>query len=159
MFSALWSCGDRYRALWMILEMLTQGINLDEITDNSLLSCLGRDGMVDEAIGLLVDMQNCRFQPNVVSYNIILLGSCKAQRVNDRIEVLDGMIEKGCHPNKTTYTLIEGIGLSGFRTEAMDLASSLLRLNAISEDSFKRLNKVFSSLDVFKNLISLDANG
>jgi pentatricopeptide repeat protein len=138
----------------MISQMLSKGIDPDVITYNSLISCLCRDGMVDEAIGLLADMLSGRFQPNIVSYKTVLLGLCKAHRIDDAIEVLAAMIENGCQPNETTYTLlIEGIGFSGSRTQAMELANSLYIMNAISEDSFKRLNKTFPLLDVYKGFI------
>jgi pentatricopeptide repeat protein len=98
-------------------------------------------------------MLSGRFQPNIVSYNIVLLGLCKVHRIDDAIEVLTAMIENGCQPNETTYTLlIEGIGFSGSRAQAMELANSLYSMNAISEGSYKRLNKVFPLLDVYKDL-------
>ncbi|OMO84457.1 Protein prenyltransferase, alpha subunit [Corchorus capsularis] len=153
MFSALWSSGDKVKALQMISEMLSKRIGPDEITYNSLISCLCRDGMVDEAIELLVDMESSRFPPTVISYNIVLLGLCKVHRIQDAIEVLAAMVDKGCRPNETTYILlIEGIGFAGWRSEAMELTNALVRMEAISEDSFKRLSKNFPLLDVYKEL-------
>ncbi|GLT68460.1 hypothetical protein SLA2020_406860 [Shorea laevis] len=137
----------------MISEMVSKGIDPDEITYNSLISCLCRDGMVDDAIGLLVDMESSGFKPTVISYNIVILGLCKAHRTDDSIEVLAAMLEKGCQPNETTYImLVEGIGFAGWRVEAMGLANSLVRLGAISEESLKRLNKTFPMLDVYQGL-------
>jgi pentatricopeptide repeat protein len=52
--------------------------------------------MVDEAIGFLEDMISGKFQPNIVSYKIVLPRLCKAYRINDVIEVLITMIENGC---------------------------------------------------------------
>uniref|UniRef100_A0A803PLQ3 Reverse transcriptase domain-containing protein n=1 Tax=Cannabis sativa TaxID=3483 RepID=A0A803PLQ3_CANSA len=153
MFSALWNCGERVKALEMISEMVSKGIDPDEITYNSLISCLCRDGLVNEAIGLLLDMDSGGFRPSVISYNIVLLGLCKARRIDDAIEFFTTMVGKGCQPNETTLILlVEGIGFAGWRVEAMGLANSLLKLEAISEHSFKRLNKIFPMLDVYKEL-------
>jgi len=61
--------------------------------------------MADEAIRFLEDMIIGKFQPNIVSYKIVLPRLCKAYRINDVTEVLTTMIENGCQPNKTTYTI------------------------------------------------------
>ncbi|KAK9042074.1 hypothetical protein V6N11_017154 [Hibiscus sabdariffa] len=159
MFTALWSTGDKFKALEMILEMISKRIDPDEITYNSLVSCLCRDGMVDEAIELLVDMGRSRIQPTVISYNIVLLGLCKVHRIDDAIEVLAAMVEKGCQPNETTYVLLtEGIGFAGWRSQAMELANTLVRMEAISKDTFKRLNKTFPLLDVYKEFALSDSD-
>ncbi|CAL5406925.1 unnamed protein product [Camellia sinensis] len=153
MFSALWNNGDRTRALRMISEMVNKRIEPDEITYNSLISCLCRDGMVDEAIGLLGDMEGSGFRPTVITYNIVLLGLCKAHRIDNAIDTLAEMVEKGCLPNETTcILLVEGIGFAGWRPEAMELANSLFTMDVISKDSFKRLNKTFPMLDVYKEV-------
>ncbi|CAL5322011.1 unnamed protein product [Camellia sinensis] len=155
MFSALWNNGDRTQALRMVSEMIEKGIDPDEFTYNSLVSCLCRDGMVDEALELLEDMEGSGFQLTVITYNIVILGLCKAHRINDAIGKLAEMVEKGCRPNETTYVLlIEGIGFAGWRSEAMEMANSLFAMNAISKDSFKRLNKTFPMLDVYKDIVS-----
>lgn len=108
---------------------------------------------MEEAIGLLDDMEQSGLRPTVISYNIVLLGLCKVRRIDDAIEMFAEMIEKGCRPNETTYILlIEGIGFAGWRTEAMELANSLFSRDVISQDSFKRLNKTFPMLDVYKEL-------
>ncbi|KAH1196068.1 Pentatricopeptide repeat-containing protein, chloroplastic [Glycine max] len=133
-FSALGSSGHKVRALGMILEM---------------------DGMVDEAIELLVDMEmeSSECKPSVVSYNIVLLGLCRVGRVSDATEVLAAMVDKGCLPNETTYTfLIEGIGFGGWLNDARDLATTLVNMDAISEHSFERLYKTFCKLDVYRQL-------
>ncbi|CAK8572285.1 unnamed protein product [Lathyrus sativus] len=154
LFCALWSIGDKIRALEMILEMLGKGIDPNMITYNSLISYLCRDGLVDQAIELLVDMMESRkFQPIVISYNTVILGLCKVGRIIDAIEVLAAMNQRGCLPNETTYLLlVEGIGFGGWRNDAMELANSLVNMGAISEDSFKHLNKAFPVFDVHKEL-------
>jgi len=154
LFGALWSSGDKIRALGMILEMLSNGIDPDEITYNSLISCLCRDGLVDQAIELLIDMfESRKCQPTVISYNTVLLGLCKVQRIVDAIEVLAAMVNKGCLPNETTYKLlIQGIGFAGWRYDAMELANLLVNMDAISEGSFKRFQKIFPVFDAHKEL-------
>ncbi|CAA7041185.1 unnamed protein product [Microthlaspi erraticum] len=79
MFSALWSSGDKLRVLTMISEMLSHGIDL-----------------VEEAFELLVDMRSCcEFRPSVFTYNIVLLGFCKAHRIEEAIDVLESMVGNG----------------------------------------------------------------
>ncbi|MCI34200.1 pentatricopeptide repeat-containing protein chloroplastic-like, partial [Trifolium medium] len=71
----------------------------------------------------------------------------------DAVEVLAAMVDKGCLPNETSYTLlIQGIGFAGWRNEAMELANSLVNLDAISENAFKRLCKIFPVFDAHKEL-------
>lgn len=67
------------------------------------------------------------------------------------------MVENGCKPNETTYTLlVEGFGFAGWRAEAMELANTLVNMHAISEDSLRRLNKTIPLLNVYKEIMHLD---
>jgi hypothetical protein len=58
---------------------------------------------------------------------------------------------------KLLTLLIEGICFSRSKAQVMKLANSLYNMNAISEDSFKCLNKTFHLFDVLKDFIYSDA--
>ncbi|CAI9773097.1 unnamed protein product [Fraxinus pennsylvanica] len=95
-------------------------------------------------------METSDFFPTVVTYNIVLLGLCKAHRIDEGIGMLAKMVKKGCRPNETSYVLLlEGIGFAGWKVEAMELANSLCKKNIISQHSFKRLNRTFPVLEVY----------
>jgi len=73
-----------------------------------------------------------------ITYNAVILGLCKAHRINTGINILEEMMVKGCQPNETTYILlIEGIAYVVHRAEAMELARKLAARDLFLEDSIK----------------------
>ncbi|CAA6662492.1 unnamed protein product [Spirodela intermedia] len=139
----LWSGGDRAGALAMVTGMMENGVEPDEVTFNVLISCLCRDGMAEEAAGFMREMKNSGgFKPTSITYNTVLLGFCKAHRIDMAIDIFAEMVEAGCRPNESTYViLVEGIAYAGRRAEAMELASELAARKVITDESLKRFSR------------------
>ena len=80
----------------------------------------------------------CPARNTVITYNTVILGLCKAHRINTGINILKEMMVKGCQPNETMYILLlEGIASAGHRAEAMELARKLAASDFFLEDSIK----------------------
>lgn len=43
------------------------------------------------------------FVPDVVTYNCLIDGCCKTNRIERALELFDGMVKRGCLPNRVTY--------------------------------------------------------
>lgn len=65
--------------------------------------------------------------PDVVTYSTLIDGYCKASRMQDALEVLDSMVERGILPDVVTYTtLIAGYCKEGEMEEAMKLHNEMI---------------------------------
>ncbi|KAI5659956.1 hypothetical protein M9H77_28749 [Catharanthus roseus] len=169
--TALCRDGKLEEAVNLLKLMMDKGLTPDTFTYEPVISAFCREGKIDLAITFLDYMISSGCLPDIVNYNTILSAMCKngkadqalevfdkldelgSHRIDDAIEILEEMVKKGCRPNETTYVLlVEGIGFAGWRAEAMKAASSLLKKNVISRESFRRLKRTFPALDVTKDV-------
>ena len=129
----------------MVSMMMEKGNGPDEITYNVLISCLCRDGMVNEVIGLMRDMEIGGFRPAVITYNTVILGLCKAHRINTGINILEEMY----------ILLIEGITSAGHRAEAMELARKLAARDFFPERNPRRVSEAIYSSELIPRAIQM----
>jgi pentatricopeptide repeat protein len=84
---------------------------------------LSQAGRIFEAKKLFKNMHVQGCMPNVLSYNILINGSCKALRIDEAKQLFDEMSFRGLIPNTASYnTLISGLFQVGRILEAEDPA-------------------------------------
>ncbi|KAF3560522.1 hypothetical protein DY000_02012306 [Brassica cretica] len=110
-----WSDGLR-----LLREMLERKIDPDVVT----FSVLVKEGNFFEAEELYDDMIRMGVYPNTVTYNSIIDGFCKQDRLDDAEHLFYLMSTKGCSPDVITFsTLIDG----SCRAKRVDDRIKLLR--------------------------------
>ncbi|KAG0492008.1 hypothetical protein HPP92_005057 [Vanilla planifolia] len=89
-------------------------------------------------------MEDCGFRPSVITYNTLIHGFCRANRINAAIDVLLEMVSKGCKPTDATYVrLVEGMAYYGHKAEAMEVARELVERVMLSQSALRRLRNAF----------------
>ncbi|KNA05276.1 hypothetical protein SOVF_191910 [Spinacia oleracea] len=95
---------------------------VDDSSLNSLLSCLCKDGNMDEAQKFWGMALQCGIEPNLQNYNNLILGYCRKGNVAMAHSMYVEMIGKGLNPNVFTFTiLINGHFKKGEVDKALNL--------------------------------------
>ncbi|KAJ1687655.1 hypothetical protein LUZ63_019045 [Rhynchospora breviuscula] len=132
----LWSNGEKKLAVKMLERMVKEdGLYLNVITYNLIMTCLSKDGMVDECFQVMRVMETNKVAANIISYNTILLGLCKAARMEEAMWLFEEMLEKGCEPDWQTYCIIlKGAILAGYKAGVADLLVELDERKILSKN-------------------------
>ncbi|KAL8536082.1 hypothetical protein ACS0TY_011642 [Phlomoides rotata] len=99
---------------------------VDSYVYNNFLSMLMDINQIDEAVaffrGHVLRLKS--FCPDTCSFNVMMRGMCRMNRVDKAFEFFEVMRRFGCYPDRVTYnTLINGL----CRVDKMDRAKELLR--------------------------------
>lgn len=120
----------RFRTVEEILiakaEICNEKETVDSYVYNKFLSMLMDRKMIDEAVaffrGHVLRLRS--FCPDTCSFNIMMRGLCRMNKVDKAFEFFEIMIKVGCYPDHVTYnTLINGL----CRVDKVDRATELLR--------------------------------
>ncbi|CAL5031825.1 unnamed protein product [Urochloa decumbens] len=110
-------------AIMIWKEMAQYHIHPNVYTFSIMIHSLCKQNRSDEALGLLREL-NMRedISPRTFIYNPVIDVLCKGGKVDEANLILSDMLEKGCHPDKYTYTiLIIGHCMKGRISEAITL--------------------------------------
>ncbi|XP_010918328.3 pentatricopeptide repeat-containing protein At3g49240, mitochondrial [Elaeis guineensis] len=121
--------GMEKEAMDIYNEVLGDGSNVrfGAVSYNSVLDALGRNGKLEEAIGLFDRMMNEHNPPrriavNLGTFNVMVDAYCLAGRFDAAIAVFKRMGEKKCSPDTLSYNnLIDQLGKNGLVAEAEEL--------------------------------------
>ncbi|KAH9296976.1 hypothetical protein KI387_028658, partial [Taxus chinensis] len=68
------------------------------------------------------------FDPDIVTYNVVVDALCKKRRIDDAFDLVEVMKRKECRPNIWTYTtLIHGLGIVRKKNQAYEVFAELKR--------------------------------
>jgi len=88
-------------------------ICIDRMSYQTAIASLSKHGSCHEALEVLDRMKRHGFEPNINTYNELLIGVAKAAGLSDQsswhqvaIAVLDDMIEQGCTPSDQAYNSV-----------------------------------------------------
>ncbi|KAJ3702115.1 hypothetical protein LUZ61_005820 [Rhynchospora tenuis] len=137
----LWSNGEKKLAVKMLERMVKEDdLYLNVITYNLIMTCLSKEGMVDECLQVMHVMETNKVDANIISYNTILLGLCKAARMEEAMWLFEEMLEKGCEPDWQTYRIIlKGAILAGYIAGVAHLLTELDKRKILSKNYIKCL--------------------
>ncbi|KAL2957945.1 hypothetical protein AAZX31_18G179600 [Glycine max] len=138
----------------LLEEMEREGLKADVFVHSSLISAFCGEGDVEKGRELFDEMLMRKVSPNVVTYsclmqedeakvldlmvqegeepgtltyNVVVNGLCKEDRVDDALRVVEMMAKKGKKPDVVTYnTLLKGLCGAAKIDEAMELWKLLL---------------------------------
>ncbi|KAI5416101.1 hypothetical protein KIW84_041229 [Lathyrus oleraceus] len=79
---------------------------------------------------LFDEMLECSLCPDIITYNTLLNGLCKAANSEEVMEIFKAMSEKGCAPNIITYNIIiESLCKSKKVIEAIEFLGEIINKN------------------------------
>nr|GMC88093.1 putative pentatricopeptide repeat-containing protein At1g12700, mitochondrial [Ipomoea batatas] len=79
---------------------------VDQITYGTVIDGLCKSGHTQNALDLLIVMQEEGPKPNTIAYNTVIDSLCKDRMVDQALGLLSEMIERGIPPNIFTYTFL-----------------------------------------------------
>ncbi|KZV33304.1 pentatricopeptide repeat-containing protein mitochondrial-like [Dorcoceras hygrometricum] len=117
-------CHDLFR----IVE--TGSLIPDVSTYSSVIHCLCKDGMVDDALQLLSSMIEKGVSPNVITYNPIIWGLCRFGRWKEVKSLLMEMATQKIYMNLFSWNIIvDALCKEGMANAALDLLDTMKRRN------------------------------
>ncbi|KHN07499.1 Pentatricopeptide repeat-containing protein, partial [Glycine soja] len=132
-YSVLIDCycksGEVGEGFSLLEEMEREGLKADVFVHSSLISAFCGEGDVEKGRELFDEMLMRKEgeEPGTLTYNVVVNGLCKEDRVDDALRVVEMMAKKGKKPDVVTYnTLLKGLCGAAKIDEAMELWKLLL---------------------------------
>lgn len=100
-------CSAMSRAPKLLQDMKDSSVNGDVITYSTIIKGFCLEGDMDRAFQMLSNMQNeQQLIPDEITYNSILDGCAKSQRLDDAMRVLDQMMQASVPPSNYTLSIL-----------------------------------------------------
>merc|ERR1719498_566143 len=127
MLDACAKSSNMHRAVELLGDMRTSGVEPDIITYSTIVKGYCASGDVDRAFRVLNDMKSDdKFAPDEIMYNSILDGCAKQHRVDDALKLLEEMKSTGVVPsNYTLSILVKLLGHSRRLNQAFAIVEEL----------------------------------
>ncbi|CAM8899266.1 unnamed protein product [Rhodiola kirilowii] len=137
-------------------------LQLDLICYNTLIDGLCKDGLIDKAKELFLEMNKKDVSPDVITYNIVIGGMCRAGMWEESQAMYHEMLDQGLSPSIVTFNvLINALAKMGKGKEANELfllmiqsgqMPSVVTYNSLMdcmyrEGNIEELKEVFISMD------------
>ncbi|KAJ1271209.1 hypothetical protein BS78_06G111100 [Paspalum vaginatum] len=121
-------CGQLDGAMRIWKEMSLYHIQPNVYTFSIIIHSLCKQNRSEEALGVLRELNmRADIVPRAFMYNPVIDILCKGGKVDEANLILKDMEEKGCHPDKYTYTiLIIGHCMKGRISEAIILFNKMV---------------------------------
>mmetsp|Transcript_34302 Transcript_34302/g.80204 ORF Transcript_34302/g.80204 Transcript_34302/m.80204 type:complete len:638 (-) Transcript_34302:102-2015(-) len=119
------SCGDMEKALQFFAEIQKGGHERDSFVCNTLVAALVQEDWVDEAAKLVKELPDVT---DPITYNTLMKGFTRTQRMDQCFEVFEQMRAKGVSPSQVTYgILLDGCVNSDMADKAADIFETMKR--------------------------------
>ncbi|CAM8907128.1 unnamed protein product [Rhodiola kirilowii] len=147
-------------------------LQLDSICYNTLIDGLCKDGLIDRAMELFLEMKKKEISPDVITYNIVIGGLCRAGKWEEAQAMYGEMLHHGLEPSVVTFTvLINALGKMGKGKEARELFLVMIQTGQMpnvvtyttlmdciyNEGNIEELKEFFVSMDkkgIMPNVVS-----
>ncbi|KIY92629.1 Pentatricopeptide repeat-containing protein [Monoraphidium neglectum] len=83
--------------------MVRAGVKPTATTYTALISAYGKQGKVEQAMGIFADMVARGCERNVITYSSLISAAEKAGRTDLALQLFERMHQEGCRPNVVTY--------------------------------------------------------
>ncbi|KAF5192210.1 Pentatricopeptide repeat-containing protein [Thalictrum thalictroides] len=120
----------------LLLRFFTKCESLGYIFPKATYECirksLNSEGRSDEGKKILMAMRNVKADNN--NYRQVVIGLCKARRLEEARKILDEMEEQGCVRDVKNWTiLVQGYCMAGEIDQALKCYSEMLKKNLIAD--------------------------
>jgi pentatricopeptide repeat protein len=98
------------RAAEVFESMKKEGCAMNTVLCTTLIKGFAREGKVEEAMRVYVQMiADKNSQPDLITYSILMKSNCDAGRLEDALDLLQGMLEIGLTPDEVVFnSLLSG---------------------------------------------------
>ncbi|CAM8901559.1 unnamed protein product [Rhodiola kirilowii] len=97
-------------------------LQINFICYSTLIDGLCKDGFIDKAEELFLEMKKKDISPDVITYNIVIGGLCRAGKWEEAQAMFHEMLDQGLSPNIVTYgVLLKGLCSTGNSRIALNL--------------------------------------
>ena len=113
-----------------LIEKMTKDSNLlpDQVTYNTLVHMLSKNGHGDEALEFLREAEARGFRVDKVGYSAIIHSFCQERRMDKAKETVNEMFSKGCIPDVFTYSsVIDGFCREGKTDQAKKMLHQMYK--------------------------------
>ncbi|MBA0744846.1 hypothetical protein Gogos_007450 [Gossypium gossypioides] len=131
MISSFARAGDFGMVKKLLAEIQSDEVGIDIFALNNLLHMMIKQNKLEEAVSLYKENLGLNFNPDNRTFNILILGLCKARQVDKAFEFFNDMWIFGCFPDILTYNTIIG-GLC--RANEVDRGHELLNEIRLRDD-------------------------
>ncbi|CBI38482.3 unnamed protein product, partial [Vitis vinifera] len=104
--SGLQLAGNIEKGLALFEDMMSKGLNPNNISCNILINGLCRTGNIQHALEFLRDMIHRGLTPDIVTYNSLINGLCKTGRAQEALNLFDKLQVEGICPDAITYNTL-----------------------------------------------------
>ncbi|CAM8901649.1 unnamed protein product [Rhodiola kirilowii] len=144
---------------------LSGDLQLNLICYNTLIDGLCKDGLIDKAKELFLEMKKKDVSPDVITYNIVIDGLCRAGKWEEAQAMFHEMLDQGLEPGVVTFTvLINALAKMRKNKQAKELFSLMIQSGQMPTvvtyssmmDCFYREGNIQELKEVF---VFMDRNG
>ncbi|CAM8901605.1 unnamed protein product [Rhodiola kirilowii] len=97
-------------------------LQMNFICYSTLIDGLCKDGLIDKAKELFLEMKKKDIRPNVITYTMVIDGLCRADKWEEAQAMFHEMLDQGLSPDVFTFNvLINALAKMGKCKEAMEL--------------------------------------
>ncbi|CAM8901608.1 unnamed protein product [Rhodiola kirilowii] len=147
-------------------------LQLNLICYSTLINGLCKDGLIDKAKELFLEMKKKDISPNVITYTMVIDGLCRAGKWEEAQAMYGEMLHHGLQPSVVTFTvLINALAKMGKGKEARELFLLMIQTGQMpnvvtyttlmdciyNEGNIEELKEFFVSMDkkgIMPNVVS-----
>ncbi|KFK40136.1 hypothetical protein AALP_AA3G335400 [Arabis alpina] len=117
-------------------QMIGEGGVLNVIVSHCLIHRYSHEGYMEETLELINDMVTKGYLPRSSTFNAVITGFCKQDRVTSGIKFVEDMAERGCVPDGESYNpLLEELCSKGDFQNAWLLFSRMVERSIVPDSS------------------------
>ncbi|CAM8904488.1 unnamed protein product [Rhodiola kirilowii] len=137
---------------------LSRALQLNLICYNTLIDGLCKDGLIDKANELFLEMRKKEIRPDVITYTIVIDGLCRAGKWEEAKALFHEMLDHGLERSVFTFNvLINALAKMGKSKEAKELLLLMIQSGQMPDvvtynslmDSFYREGNIEELKEVF----------
>ena len=115
------------RALYIVDEMKTKGLQPDSFTYTSAIDVCGNGGKWKESLKLMNEMENWDKLPNKIAYTAAITACSRADKWVESVDLFRRMIKQGIAPDLISYNALVSSLMHGNNAEMVSITLMFIK--------------------------------